>query len=174
MADLVSRFDALIAAKRAALAAQREEFARAQPKKPAEVIAETVIEGRTVAEWSVDVDALDEAANDQARESRSVVVVDVTDTLPAAAVAAVHRWRAAGSPTEFSNAKEAIEAVRAEAEKHQALAVVEDGKAERAESLSDEKTAAQHRRYAATQRNKAAKFFTQAEKMLAEWKREHP
>lgn len=176
MDTATNRFDALIAAKRAQLAAEREQFERDLKSRPAkvEVIAETLIEGKTVAQWSADMDALDEAANDQARESRSAVVVDITEMLPAAAVAAVHRWRAAGCPTEFSNAKAAIDAVYADAEKHRALAGVEEGKAHDFEEVKDEKHAEQHRRYAKTQHDKADRLFAKAEKMTAEWKAAHP
>lgn len=165
---------AVRAAIQAKLAADKLAFISLPSTPRVKVLAETVVEGRRVDEWDKDIFALEDAADDQRRATGKLVVLDFAEHFPAKAAAAVAQWRGAGRPTEFDEAAAAIQKARDEAEKWAKLAVTEDGKVEKFEEMKNAKKAEQHRRYAQTNRDKAAKFLAQAETLYTEWKKEHP
>jgi hypothetical protein len=141
---------------------------------PVQVVAETIVQGKTVAEWAAHVEALTESAEAARVDRTKLLLIDLTDTLPPGVQAALDAWRRAGKPTEFTDTRSRIERERAEGEKHAALANLELSKAKDAEECGTKKKVEQHTRYAARERAKADKHFAEAERLLAEWKKEHP
>ena len=140
-----------------------------------EVLAETVVQGKPLAAWAAQVDALIDEANDLARADRTkLVVLDLTSALPPGVQPALDAWKRAGRPTEFSSTKKQVERLREEGEKHSALANLETSKADDAEKCGEKKKHEQHTRYAARERAAAEKAFAEADRLYAEWKKEHP
>jgi len=166
------------AAVRANLQAKREEqkhlFGQAPKVEQPKVLAEMFVLGKTVADWAKEVASLMEMADDQRRATGKLVVLDMSEHFPATVVYAVERWEAAGRPTEYDDTAHKLQRLRDEAEKYAALAINDDNKAEKFEELKNAKKVAQHRKYAQTNRDKAAKFLEQAETLAAEYKKEHP
>jgi hypothetical protein len=161
---------------RAQFAAKRSAMLAAQPeRKPRErTLAETIVDGRMVQDWEKDVTALEEAADDQRRATSKLVVMDSTEHLPPAASAAVAHWRALGRPTEYDETASVLKRLREEAEKHLTFAGLEDDPVKQFDEMKNDKKAAQHRKYAETNREKAAKFFAEADAVAAKYKEEHP
>jgi len=159
------------AAQQAKHSAMRASLPPRTPKP--RTLAETIVEGRMVKEWNVDVAALEEAADDQRRETGKLVVVDSSAHIPPAASAAVAHWRALGRPTEYDETASVLKRLREEAEKHVTFASLEDDRVRQFEEMKNDKKAAQHRKYAETNRAKAAKLFAEAEKVSADYLKEH-
>lgn len=159
-------------------AVRAEQAARAAARTTHEpkprTLAETIVDGRMVKDWAADVTALEEASDDQRRETGVLVVVDSTEHLPPAASAAVAHWRALGEPTEYDETANVLKRLRDEAEKYTNFAALEDDRVRQFEEMKNEKKAVMHRKYAETNRAKAAKFFAEAEQVAAEYKKEHP
>jgi hypothetical protein len=160
------------AAQQAKYTAMRAALGERKPK--ARTLAETIVEGRMVKDWDVDVTKLEEDADDVRRETGKLVVVDSSAHMPSAASAAVEHWRALGRPTEYDETANKLQRLRDEAEKWAKLAVNDDDKADKFDEMKNEKKAGQHRKYAQTNREKAAKFLAEAEQVAAEYKKEHP
>lgn len=166
------RSEEILAAHRAKYAAMRAALGERKPKP--RTLAETIVEGRMVKDWDKDVIALEEAADDQRRATGKLVIVDSQEHMPPDASAAVSHWRSLGRPTEYDETANVLKRLRDEGEKYNALAINDDGKAEKFKEMKNEKKAAQHRKYAQTNRDKAAKFFAEAEQVEAEYRKEHP
>ncbi len=161
------------------LEAQKAAFGDPVPQP--KFLAETLVEGRTVADWAKDMDALVERVGDERLallrndDNHQVIpVVDMTEQFSPAASNAVSLWRQHGSHTEFDETKARIDGIREKAEAQQALAAMEDNMAQELEGLGKPKKAEQHSRYAITHREKATKLFEEAEAVRIAWKKEHP
>lgn len=137
-------------------------------------VAETVVEGKSVAAWSTKLDAVMEAAENIYLETRRFVVIDLTKDFPGAVCAAVRQWKAAGKPTEFSETQKEVDRLRKQADTQSALAQLEDSKVRDAEKVGKPREAKQHRAYAASNREKAARFLEQADEVVAVWTKAHP
>jgi hypothetical protein len=160
------------AAHQTKYAAMRASLGERKPKT--RTLAETVVEGRMVKEWDVDVAKMEADADDLRRETGKLTIVDSAAHLPPAASAAVAHWRALGRPTEYDETANVLKRLRDEAEKHLTFALLEDDRVKQFEEMQNDKKAAQHRKYAETNRTKAAKFFAEAEQVAADYKTEHP
>jgi hypothetical protein len=160
------------AAQQAKYTAMRASLAPRQPR--ARTLGETIVEGRMVKEWDIEVTKMEEAADDQRRETGKLVVVDSSAHFPPAASEAVAHWRALGRPTEYDETAAVLKRLRDEAEKNITFASLEDDRVKQFEEMKNDKKVAQHRKYAATNRAKAAKLFAEAEKVAADYKKEHP
>jgi len=162
------------AAVLAKLAAQKAAFEHQPKVERPKVLAEMAVLGKTVAEWEKEVALLEEMYDDQRRATGKLEVLDMSEHFPAMVGYAVEQWRAAGRPTEYDETASRLARMRDEAEKWAKLAVTEDGKVEKFEEMKNEKKAAQHRKYAQTNRDKAAKFLAEAEALEIEYRKEHP
>lgn len=163
---------------RAKLAAQKA-YIEPGPPQP-KYLAETTVEGKSVAAWASEVEMLEEMVDDEriallrSNGVRNCVpVLDMVEHFPGLATDAVSRWKASGCPTEYDEVANKLARLRAEADKYTAFASIEDGKVKRYEENRDLKKMGQHRKYAQTSRDKAAAFLAEAEKLANEYQKEH-
>jgi hypothetical protein len=158
----------------AKLAADKAAFYNKPKADQPRVLGEMAVLGKTVAEWDKEVALLEEMFDDQRRATGKLETLDVAEHFPAMVSYAVSRWRAAGKPTEYNETAAKLAKLREEAEKHAALAVLQDDTAKRHDEARNTKKAATCRKVAQTQREKAAKFLAEAEALAIEYKKEHP
>lgn len=158
----------------AKLAAQKAAYEHQPKVERPKVLAEMAVLGKTVAEWEKEVALLEEMYDDQRRATGKLEVLDMVEHFHPQVTFAVYAWRDAGKPTEYDETASRLARMRDEAEKWAALAITEDGKVQKFEEMKNEKKAAQHRKYAQTNRDKAAKFLAEAEALEIEYRKEHP
>ena len=168
-----ARSAAIRAELRAKLEAQKALFYGVKPERR-KVLAETVVEGKLVSQWAGDIELLVSMADDEHRAQGKLVVLDMSEHFPAAAVEAYNLWVETGRPTEYDDTAHKLQRLRDESEKFAALAINDDNKADKFEAMKNAKKTAQHRKYAQTNRDKAAKFLAEAEALEIEYRKEHP
>jgi hypothetical protein len=128
---------------RAALAAKREEAVRACslqvcPLDVTTIVAETVYEGKSIAEWSKAIEEASDAAHEQHRDTRQCVVLDLT-SFPAWVTHLVKHWKARKCPSEYDVTATAIKKLIDKAEEQIKFASMDDENAKQLDEIGQKK-----------------------------------
>jgi len=128
-------------------------------------LAETIIRGRSVADWSSVIDEILQEAEDTQRQPDRIPVVDLTEKIPPDITHAVDVWHLAGCPSRQDEIDRNIADLQRKSKAQCALAAMESKKARALMALGHIESAQRHSKYSINHQTKAYSLAKQIQEI---------